>query len=412
MYTVDTAAIARARLASTSGLLAVTPIVWWLGLTSLFTDVSTEMVYSTLPAYLVLHLGFSPLSFGLVDSSYHGTGALLRIVSALFTDRLRRYKEVASAGYCLSAVAKLALLAGTSSTAIAASVAVDRTGKGIRTAPRDALVTLNSPSAHLGVAFGVHRALDAMGAMLGPLLAYVMLEVPGGGYDALFLASFCAALVGLSAIGLFVRNPGAPDAGATPPALGLVVAVFRSRAFGRVALVAALVGALTIGDGFIYLLLQRRLHLAPSAFPLLAFASAAAYMLTAVPLGRLADRVGRGAVFAGGHLALVALYGCLATLPQVSAPLGILCLALLGLYYAATDGVLAALTASVLDREVLTTGLAVVGTITGVARAAASVAFGAAWTAFGDAAATAAFAVGLLVATALAAVTVRRLQRA
>lgn len=409
MYPVDTMAIARARLTSTSRLAAVSPVVWWLGVTSLFTDVSSEMVYSVLPAYLVLHLGFSPLSFGLIDSSYHGTTALLRVVSALFSDRLRRYKEVAVVGYAVAALAKVGLLAGTAWTTVAASVAGDRLGKGIRTAPRDALITLGSRPSDLGLSFGVHRALDALGAMLGPLAAFALLSLPGGGFDALFLTSLCAALVGLSALVLFVRNP-APAGPAVEPRLPLGLAdVFRNRRFALVAVVALLVGVVTLSDGFLYLILQRRLGLPHSWFPLMAFGVAAVYMLTAVPLGRLADRVGRSAVFVGGHLALLLLYAGLLLFPAAGVPLGLLSLALLGLYYAATDGVLVALAASFLERGVLATGLAVVGTITSLSRVVASVTFGAAWSSADETAALTAFALGLLLSTVLAALATRRL---
>jgi len=412
MYPVDTAAIERARLASGARYLAISPVVWWLGFTSLFTDISSEMVYSTLPAYLVLHLGFSPLAFGLVDSTYHGTTALLRIVAALFTDRLRRYKEVALIGYGLSALAKVALLLGTSWPAIATSVAGDRIGKGIRTAPRDSLVALNSRPPDLGAAFGVHRAMDACGAMLGPLVAFALLSVPGGGFDSLFLTSVCAALVGLSSLALFVRNPAAASAEPTTPALHRFPNVFRNRPFRLVVVIACLVGVVTISDGFLYLLIQRRLRLPSSWFPLMALGVAATYMLTAFPLGRLADRVGRGLVFIGGHLAMLAVYVLLLAFPAGNLLQGGACLALLGLYYAATDGVLAALASSVLERDVLTTGLAVVGTVTNLSRAVVSLSFGAAWSRGGETPALATFGVGLLLSTALAALATRRLRRA
>jgi MFS family permease len=412
MYPVDAAAIGRARLAARKGLLAVSPVVLWLGVTSLFTDISSEMVLSALPAYLVLHVGLSPLQYGLIDGSYHGTTALLRIVSALFTDRLRRYKEMACFGYGLSALAKPVLLLGTSWPTIAGAVAADRVGKGIRTAPRDAIIGLSSPGPRLGTAFGVHRAMDAAGAMLGPLVAFGLLST-GGGFDSLFLTSFCVAIIGLAALVLFVRNP---DRGASPAETGLtfrqLTAVLANRRFAAISGVAFVLGLATATDGFLLLLIQRRLGLPVSWFPLLAFAMAMVFMLAAAPFGRLADRAGRSPVFIGGNVAVLALYGCLLLAPGRGVAAGAVCLALLGLYYAATDGVLVAMASSVLSREVLTTGLAVLGTVVSLARVVASLSFGAAWSSFGEATAVGLFAAGLTVSLGLALPLLATAQRA
>jgi len=117
-----------------------------LGFTSLFTDISSEMVSAVLPIYLVLFLRLSPLQFGLVDGLYQGIGALVKIAFGFAADRLARHKEVAFVGYALSAACKIGLLAvGSAVGLLAAVVIADRTGKGIRTAPRDALISLSSP---------------------------------------------------------------------------------------------------------------------------------------------------------------------------------------------------------------------------------------------------------------------------
>jgi nitrate/nitrite transporter NarK len=147
--------------------------VWALGITSLLTDVSSEMVSSILPVYLVLYLGMSPLAFGVVDGLYQGAAALVRIAGGILADRWRRHKELAALGYGLSAACRrLIFVAGNAWTAIAGIIAIDRIGKGIRTAPRDALISQRTPSHSLATAFGVHRSLDAAGAMLGPVLTF------------------------------------------------------------------------------------------------------------------------------------------------------------------------------------------------------------------------------------------------
>ena len=202
-------------------LSAVGANVFALGAVSLVTDVSSEMVTAVLPVYLVLGLHLGPAAYGLVDGLYTGATALLRIVGGYVADRVRRRKVVAGAGYALSAVAKLGLLAaGASAAAIGAVITVDRTGKGLRTAPRDALITLSAPEPLLGRAFGVHRAMDSAGAFAGPLVALAVLAAVGAAdpaaFDAVFVVSFCTAAIGVLLLVLFVRDHRTPEAAANP----------------------------------------------------------------------------------------------------------------------------------------------------------------------------------------------------
>jgi hypothetical protein len=355
--------------------------VLFLGLTSLVTDISSEMVSAVLPLYLVLYLRLTPLEFGIVDGLYQGVGAIVRIAGGLFADRWRRYKEVAVAGYALSAACKLGLLAaGSAPTALGAVVLLDRTGKGIRTAPRDALISLSSSRVGLATAFGVHRALDTSGALLGPLVAFGLLALVPGAFDAVFVASFCAAVVGVGVLVLFVENP-APDGTRTAErvspraALGLLSAP----RFCALVVAGAVLSLATIADGFLYLGLQRRLSFGVGFFPLLYVGTALVYLLLAVPAGRLADRIGREQVFIGGYVLLLLGYAVF-LLPVASPAQLVAVLALLGAYYAATDGVLMALASAVLPGELRTSGLALLTTATGLARLLASVLFGALWT--------------------------------
>src|SRR5262249_16056464 len=157
----------------------------FLGLTSLFTDVSSEMVSTILPLYLVLYLQFTPLQFGIIDGLYQGAAVIVRVASGLVADRWRWPKTVAATASRLSALCKLGLLAvGSLWAGLVAVIVIDRTGKGIRTAPRDALISLSTPPEQLGMAFGVHRALDTMGAMIGPLLAFGLLALAPGAFDS------------------------------------------------------------------------------------------------------------------------------------------------------------------------------------------------------------------------------------
>jgi MFS family permease len=382
-----------------------------LGLTSLFTDISSEMVATVLPLYLVYVGGFSPLAFGIVDGIYNGATALLGLASGFIGDRWRRHKEVAATGYGLSALCKLLLATvGTTLSAIGAVVLLDRAGKGIRTAPRDAMISLSTPKDELGAAFGVHRALDTTGAMLGPLVAFGLLAIAPLAFTSLFVISFLIALVGLAILVLFVQPRQAADAPAPAseaPSLRRAFGLLGLPRYRALLLAGGALSLATASDAFVFLILQEKLDLQASLFPLLFVGSAATFMLLAAPMGRLADRVGRGRVLLGGYGLLLLVYALLVT------PLGgwlllVATLALLGTYYAATDGVLMAMGSAVVPESVRGSGLALLRTTTSAARLLASVIFGALWTLWGIEAAMMCFGGGLIVAGALATVLLRR----
>jgi MFS family permease len=444
---------------------AVAPTVLALGTVSLITDVSSEMVTAVLPLYLVAGLGLSPLGFGLLDGIYNGFSALVRLVGGHLADRGGgRHKWVAGAGYALSAACKPLLLVAHTLTPIGLILAADRTGKGLRTAPRDALISLSSTPTSRGRAFGVHRAMDTAGALLGPLVAFLLLRATVDGYDAVFMVSFCVAAVGVLVLVLFVpgggrgagteRAVGAPagdaeaptahtalasagDAGpatartvgasagdAKPatahaagapagdakaatggvpsssgdaggrPTLRAALALLHRPDLRRLTLCALLLGLATVSDSFVYLLLQRRLGVPDRWFALLPLGTAAAFLLLAVPLGRLADRIGRWRVFLGGHGALLLAYGLLLTSWHGTA-LPYAVLVLHGGFYAATDGVLMAAASDSVPEELRSSGLALVQTGQSLARFVCSLGFGAAWTAWGDRTALTASAVAL-----------------
>jgi MFS family permease len=393
-----------------------------LGAVSLITDISSEMVTAVLPLYLVTGLGLSPLGFGLLDGVYNGFSALVRLVGGHLADRGGRHKQVAAFGYGLSALCKPLLLAAHTLPLIGAVLAADRTGKGLRTAPRDALISLSSPPQGRGRAFGVHRAMDTTGALLGPLVAFLILRQAADGYDAVFTVSFCVAAFGVVVLLLFVpsRAPelGLPAAESAPAAdaadeatnerasLRAALALLNRRELRGLILCAVVLGLATVSDSFVYLMLQRRLGVPDRWFALLPLGTAGAFLLLAVPLGRWADRVGRWRVFVGGHLALLLAYGLLlAHLRAGVLPYAVL--ALHGTFYAATDGVLPAAVGDIVPEQLRASGLAIVGTSQALARFCCSLAFGAAWTLWGDTRALAGSAVGLLCCAAVAGLVLR-----
>ncbi|MEN3357204.1 MAG: hypothetical protein V7637_1186 [Mycobacteriales bacterium] len=395
----DQAASGRRRLAARR----VSGAVVAMGFVSFFTDTSAEMVTAILPLYLVLQVGLTPLAYGVVDGIYQGVTVAVRILGGYAADRWRRPKLVCGVGYGLSAITKLGLLGVSSAGSISGLLAVDRTGKGLRTAPRDAIIAGSTEPAGLGRAFGVHRAMDTAGAMLGPLIAFALLAAVPGSYNSVFVMSFAIAVIGLAVLGLFAPDVRWSGDGAQRASLRGLGRLLRDRRLLLVTVVAGVLALVTVSDGFVYLTLQKKLAAATEVFPLFALGTATVYLALAVPFGRLADRVGRRTVFVGGHIGLLGSYLLLlAPVPALVACVG--ALALFGAYYAATDGVLSATAAELLPAHLRTSGLAIVQTAVAGGRLCSSLLFGLAWTLLGNqTGALGIFAVALAVAIPIGA---------
>ncbi len=412
MYRIESSgALLRAHQALVSRRIQprVSRTVLLLGICSLLTDISSEMVTAVLPLYLLTVIQLTPLQFGVIDGLYQGAAALVRLAGGFIGDRRRRHKGVAAFGYGLSAICKLALAAiGTTFGAISAIVMVDRAGKGLRTAPRDAMISLSSREEDLGTSFGVHRALDTVGALLGPLLAFGLLALAPLAFDSLFLVSFCFAVAGLGVLTLLVREPARRAVAAAEPPVRLraAFALLRVPRFRALFIAATVLSLATASDGFIYLSLQRSHDLDATLFPLLFTGTAVTWMLLAAPFGRLADRIGRGRVMLGGYGLLLGVYAIL-LVPASGAPSLFLAMFMLGAYYAATDGVLMAFGSANVSESLRGSGLALLGTAVSTARLFASVLFGALWTWQGINTAIAVFGASLVVAIAVAAVVLR-----
>jgi len=370
------------------GVRTVSSTVVALGVVSMLTDISSESVAAIIPLYITGVLGLSTIAFGFIDGLYQGVSAVVRIAGGYASDRYDRPKWVAFVGYALAAAARIGLLFASGFAAITAVITADRIGKGIRTAPRDALITAASDPEILGRSFGVHRTLDNIGAAIGPLIAFIILLVVPDGFHIVFVASLAFALIGVLILGLVVPNirSRAHDektvTDAAPPAAPARTkfdwAAVTTGPMRRVLAAAGILGLLTIGDGFIYLVLQSRGDFAAQWFPLLYVGTNVAFLAFAIPLGRLSDRVGRARVFVFGHVSLLAAYLIAATpIPDIAAT--ILCLALLGGFYASTDGVLAALAAQLTPPEARGTGIAAAQTVVALTRFVAATGFGLLW---------------------------------
>jgi MFS family permease len=389
--------------ASRSARFSVPRNVVLLGTVSMLTDVSSEMVATVLPLYLVFSLGVSPLALGAIDGLYRGAASVVQLFGGYLSDRLQRQKEVATFGYGLSAICKVALVVGgTTVGGIGAIVASDRIGKGIRTAPRDALISLSSTKAGLATAFGVHRAMDSAGAMLGPLIAFGVLSLAPARFDAVFVVSTGFAVLGLAVLALAVqgRPKRAPSRSVERPDVRVALGLVRDVRF-RVLLVA--MGGLaivSISDVLIYVGLQRQTDFDPTVFPLLFVVTAVAFMALAIPVGRLADRVGRVPVLLSGYAMLLPVYWLLLS-PSGTVGL-VLALLAMGAYFAATEGVATAIAGAILPDRLQGTGIGILITVTSIGQFASSLLFGALWFAVGLETAVLIFAVGLVLGLAIA----------
>ena len=368
------------------GVRTVSSTVVTLGIVSMLTDISSESVQAILPLYITGMLGMSTIAFGLLDGLYQGVSAVVRVGAGYTSDRSDQPKWVAFAGYAVAAVARVGLLFWSGFAGLVSVVTADRIGKGIRTAPRDALISATSDGAHLGAAFGVHRMLDNIGAAVGPLIAFLILLVIPDGYSTVFVASLAFAVMGVVVLAVVVPNVRTRRAESHPTTDAQRPRVrWRTVVTGpmrRVLAAAGILGLLTIGDGFVYLLLQARSDFAAQWFPLLYVGTNLAFLAFAIPLGRLADRVGRARVFVLGHLGLLAAY-VMAALPVADLAATLLCLVFLGAFYAATDGVLSALASQLTTPDTRGTGIAAAQTVVAVSRFVSAAGFGLLWFAIG-----------------------------
>lgn len=371
----------------------VPPAVLAFGIVSMLTDISSESVAAVLPLYITAVLGMGPLAYGFFDGIYQGVSAAVRILGGWWADSTRRPKWVSFVGYFASAMSRIGMLFATGFGAITAVITTDRLGKGLRTGPRDALIATASDPADLGRNFGVHRALDTFGALIGPLIAFAVLAaVPFGlgGFHSVFVFSAAFAVLGLVVLAVAVPDLRAkepvtsvvdPDAAGDSPTkrrIALRLSDLSRPELRRVLVVAGLLGLVTVGDGFIYLALSDRGAVAATYFPLLFVGTNFAYLALAIPLGKLADRVGRGVVFLAGHAVLLGVYVLAASELGGMGSL-IVVLLLLGTFYAATDGVLSALATQSIPEESRASGIAAAQTVVALTRFVSSVGFGLMW---------------------------------
>ncbi len=355
--------------------------IWALGFVSLLMDVSSEMIHALLPVYLVVGLGATALTVGIIEGIAEATAAITKVFSGTLSDRIGRRKELAALGYGLAAVTKpIFPLAPTVGWLVAARF-IDRVGKGIRGAPRDALVADIAPPELRGAAFGLRQSLDTAGAFIGPLLAIGLMWLFADDFASVFWVAVVPAFAALALILLVVHEP------ARPAGLRTVKNPLSRRelaglgtVYWWVVGVAAVFTLARFSEAFL-ILRAEGMGLSLMFVPLVLVALNIAYALSAYPVGALSDGVSRIAILIVGLILLIVADLTLAFAPGLW---GILAgVVLWGLHMGFTQGILAALVADSAPPELRGTAFGMFNLVTGVALLAASVIAGLLWDALG-----------------------------
>ena len=348
--------------------------VWLLGVVSLLTDMASEAIYPLLPAFLAA-LGASRLQLGVIEGSAEAVASVGRVVSGRLSDRWQRRQPIVLAGYGLSSLVRPLMALAAAPVAVWAIRFADRIGKGVRGAPRDALLAHHAPVAERGRVFGFHRAMDHLGAVLGPLAALAVLWWSPGSYRTIFAATLVPGLVVIALLTRLEDPPPVPRADRDrAPAVPSWRGSPMPRSFWRLMLVLAV---FTLGNSTDMFLLAWLGDVGLSAGDLLLIYAAQHVVKSASSLygGVVADRLGRRALIATGWLLYAAVYGgfALATSPAALVALFVV----YGLYHGMTEGAEKALIADAVPAPARGTAFGIYSATLGLGGFAASVLFGA-----------------------------------
>ena len=357
--------------------------VWVLGLVSLCMDLSSELVHALLPLYMATVMGASMLVIGVVEGIAEATALVVKLFSGVISDAFRRRKPLVLLGYGLGALSKLVFpLAPTLGWIVAARFA-DRVGKGVRGAPRDALIADLAPPAVRGRSFGLRQALDTVGGIGGPVLALAAMAYFANDFAAAFWVAVVPAALCVALIVFGVEEPlrHAAD-GAPKPRWRLADTRRLPSAFWIVVAIAAVLTLARFSEAFLVLRAQH-VGLGVAQAPLVMVAMSVVYALAAYPAGAALDRGGGVWLLAGGLVALVAADVVLARADAAGAVVA--GAALWGLHMGLTQGLFAALVAGAAPADLRGTAFGVFNFVGGVALLVASVLAGWLWDAYGPA---------------------------
>ena len=378
--------------------------VWALGLVSLFMDLSSEMIHALLPLYLVTVLGTSTLTVGIIEGIAEATASITKIFSGALSDYLGKRKWLAALGYGLAAFTKPVFPMASSIAWLTAARFVDRIGKGIRGAPRDALVADLTPADLRGTAFGLRQSLDTVGAVLGPLAAIVFMAAFADNFTTVFWIAVVPAFISLAIIVFGVREPERPlNARPVRSPFSRAELTRLDARYWVVVGVSAIFTLARFSEAFL-LLRAQSVGLDVTIVPTVMVVMNVVYTASAWPAGALSDRNGRYGVLIVGFGLLILADLVLALGNSVSTVM--IGVALWGLHMGLTQGLLAALVADTAPPELRGTAFGMFNLVSGVALLAASIVAGALWDMIGPAGTFVAGA--LITAVALAALPLLR----
>jgi len=353
------------------------------GLVSFFTDISSEMIVPVLPLFVTTVLGASMMVVGLIEGIAESTASVMRSFAGLLSDRLGRRKPLIVSGYGLSNITKpLLALAGSWGQVLAIRFA-DRLGKGIRGAPRDALIADSVAAERRGLAFGFHRSLDTAGAALGPLIAFATLAILPENYRAVFWIATIPGALAILIASVFLRELRRPAGARALPGMRITGLGSRFAVFTAIITLFALGNS---SDAFL-ILRAKNLGMPVATIPLVYFAFNIVYAGLSIPAGAISDRVGRRRVLIVGYVVFALVYLGFAV---VSGPVGrwsVLPLFLTyGVYYALTEGIQRAFVVDLVPTDLRATALGTFSSATGLALLPASLVAGFLWDRIGPAA--------------------------
>ncbi len=358
------------------------PGVWALGFVSMFMDISSEMVNALLPVYLVTVLGASTLTVGFIEGIAEATANITKIFSGALSDWLGKRKLLTALGYGLAAVTKPIFPLANSVGWVVAARFIDRIGKGVRDAPRDALIADLAPAEVRGASFGLRQALDTVGAFVGPLAAIVLMSLSSDNFRFVFWIAIIPAFISLAVMIFAVREPVRRETDAKPR-LRLADAKRLSRPFWIVVGVATILTLARFSDAFL-ILRSQTVGLPIALVPVVMVVMNVVYALGAYPAGALSDRIGRGGLLAVGIVCLIVADLILAL--GTTVPLVMLGVVFWGLHMALTQGLFASLVADTAPEDLRGTAFGVFNFAGGIAMLIASVIAGGLWDAYGPAA--------------------------
>jgi MFS family permease len=348
--------------------------VFFAGLVSFFMDVSSEMIYPLVPLFLTNVLGVNKSVIGLIEGIAESTASLLKVFSGWFSDKIGNRKWLMVAGYGISTLSRPFVALATGWQHVMGSRFIDRFGKGIRTAPRDAIIVESSDKAYLARAFAFHRSMDTMGAVVGPALAFFLLALLSNDYRKVFWLSIIPGVIAVLLIILFItEKKKAAVAHAERPKLTMKHFDWRFKFF---VIIAALFAVGNSSDVFLILRAQQ-IGITTVMIPLVYLLFNLVYSLSSLPAGIAADRFGRKRIILLGFVLFAILYYGFAVAASTKA-IWIL-FGFYGLFMGLTEGIQKAFLATIIPADFKATAFGVYNTVVGLAMLPASLIGGWLW---------------------------------